>query len=139
MLAILFLLFFNHNILWNLKDALMITSSGAEVIPFIKVWAILPSVLGFTWIYTALSKSYKQERIFYLFTTLFLLFFGLFAFFVFPFHKDLHPVNSALFLEKTLPDGFKGLIAMYKYWTFTAPKNLYKSIHCIDTLAEQFC
>lgn len=119
MVIILFLLSFNQSTLWNLKDALVVTTSGAEIIPFIKVWAILPSTIFLTWIFTYLSNRFRQEKVFYLLTSSFLFFYGLFAFIIYPYRDQLHPTESANFLETILPLGFKGLVSMYRHWTFT--------------------
>lgn len=119
MLAILFLLSFNQSILWNIKDALVITTSGAEVTPFIKVWAILPGAILFTFIFTKLSNRYSQEIVFYLMTSIFLLFYALFIFVIYPHHDQFHPSISSSYLENILPDGCKGLVSMYRHWTFT--------------------
>jgi ATP:ADP antiporter, AAA family len=119
MSIVLFLLLFNHCVLWNIKDALLVTTAGAEVIPFIKVWAILPCAVGLTIVFTWLSNCFKQETVFYLMTGSFLLFFAAFAFVIYPSRDLLHPVISADFLETLLPKGAKGLISMYRHWTFT--------------------
>ena len=44
MLLLLFLLCVSYGVLRNLKDTIILTAkhSGAEVIPFIKVWGMLP-------------------------------------------------------------------------------------------------
>lgn len=44
MLLIFFLISFDYNILRAMKDPMVVTaeSSGAEVIPFIKVWVMFP-------------------------------------------------------------------------------------------------
>ena len=41
-------------------------SSGAEVIPFIKVWVLLPTALLMTFIFTRLVNRYSSEKVFYL-------------------------------------------------------------------------
>jgi len=119
LLAILFLLAFNHCILWNLKDSLMVTAAGAEVIPFIKVWGILPGAILLTCIYAKLSNHFSQHKVFHLMVSCFLLFFGLFAFVIYPLRDQLHPFESAAYLETILLPGFKGIIAMYRYWTYS--------------------
>jgi len=60
MFVMLFLICFNYSILRNLKDALVVTAknSGAEVIPFIKVWAMLPTAILATWIFARLSNRF---------------------------------------------------------------------------------
>lgn len=119
MMVMIFLLSFNQCALWNLKDSLVITTSGAEVIPFIKVWAILPSSVLLTIIFTWLSNRFSREKVFYLLTGSFLIFYALFAFVLYPYRDFMHPFESATYLEGMLPAGFKGLIAMYRHWTFT--------------------
>lgn len=119
MVIMLFLMSFNQSTLWNLKDALVVTTSGAEIIPFIKVWIILPSTLLLIWIFTYLSNRFSQESVFYMLTSSFLFVYGLFAFIIYPYGDQLHPMESANFLETILPLGFKGLISMYRYWTYT--------------------
>ncbi len=119
MLFILFLICFNYSILRNMKDSLVITSSGAAVIPFIKVWVMLPTAVLLTYVFTRLSNRFSQERVFYIMVTMFLLFFALFAFVLYPLRDLLHPVELAASLETWLPSGFKGFIAMCCNWSFT--------------------
>jgi len=119
MLFMLFFICFNYSILRNMKDSLVVTTSGAEVIPFIKVWVMLPTAVILTLLFTNLSNRYSQERVFYIMIGLFLSFFALFAFVLYPLRDVLHPTELAASLRQTLPGGFKGLIAMCCNWTFT--------------------
>lgn len=121
MALMLFLICFDYSILRNLKDAIVVTakSSGAEVIPFIKVWVLLPMAILLTLIFTRLSNRYSQERVFYMMISAFLLFFAVFGFVLFPLTDTLHPHAWADSLEATLPAGFKGFVAMCRNWSFT--------------------
>lgn len=121
MMAMLFFICFNYSILRNVKDAVVVTaqSSGAEVIPFIKVWVLLPMAILATLIFTKLSNRYSQEKVFYLTISFFLLFFAVFTFILYPLRDLLHPHDFADHLETILPAGFKGMIAMLRNWTFT--------------------
>ncbi|MBA3956933.1 MAG: NTP/NDP exchange transporter [Parachlamydiaceae bacterium] len=119
MLLMLFLICFNYTVLRNMKDAIVVTASGAEVIPFIKVWVMLPTAILLTYIFTRLCNRYSQERVFYIMISIFLVFFALFAFVLYPLHQALHPTHFAAYLTKTLPVGFKGFISMCCHWTFT--------------------
>ena len=38
---------FNYTILRDTKDTLIVTSSGAETIPFLKVWGVVPAAIIF--------------------------------------------------------------------------------------------
>lgn len=119
MTIMMFLICYNYSALRTMKDALIIPSAGAEILPFIKVWAILPMAVLVTLIYAWLSKKFNQEKVFYFMTGGFLSFYFLFAFVLYPYRDALHPHASADFLEEILPSGFKGMISMLRYWTFT--------------------
>ncbi len=121
MMIMLFLICFDYSILRNVKDTIVVTakSSGAEVIPFIKVWVLLPMAIIFTYIFTKLSNRYSQEKVFYITISFFLVFFALFTFVFYPFREFLHPHQLADSMEYFLPAGFKGFIAMFRNWTFT--------------------
>jgi ATP:ADP antiporter, AAA family len=119
MILMLFLICFNYTALRNMKDSIVITASGAEVLPFIKVWVMLPGAVILTLIFTKLSNIYSQEKVFYLMTSGFLIFYALFAFVIYPYREFFHPVESADYFQSLLPSGFKGMISMYRYWTFT--------------------
>jgi AAA family ATP:ADP antiporter len=119
MLGMLFFIGFNYSILKCLKDSIVVTASGAEVIPFIKVWVMLPAAFGMTFLFTKLTNRFSQERVFYLFTTGFITAFLLFGFVIYPLGDQLHPHTVADFMEGYLPLGFKGLISLFRYWTHT--------------------
>ncbi len=121
MLAMFFLIAFNYNILRSYKDTIVVTAShsGAETLPFIKVWAVLPAAILMTFIFTRLANRYDREKVFYIFMAIFLGFFFFFAFVLYPAREFLHPNNLADHLQTILPGGFKGLIAIFRNWTFT--------------------
>ncbi|MEM1283176.1 MAG: Npt1/Npt2 family nucleotide transporter [Chlamydiota bacterium] len=119
MLFMMFLVCFNYSIVRNLKDTVVVTASGAEVIPFIKLWAMLPGAVLLTLFYTYLSSHYSQERAFYIMVTMFICFYTLFGFVLYPFRDQLHPHHLTETLSVALPEGFSGLIAMLCNWSFT--------------------
>jgi len=121
MLLMLFLTCFNYSILKNLKDVMVVTAqnSGGEVIPFIKVWAMLPMAVLSAFIFTKLSNRYSQEKVYYIVVWGFLSVYALFGFVVYPFRESLELVEFAGFLETVLPAGARGFIAMVRHWTFT--------------------
>ena len=122
MLLIFFLVGFNYSILRATKDALVVTapSSGAEALPFIKVWAILPMALLFTFIFTRVSNRVSREKVFYVMMSIFIVFFLVFTFALFPFRDSLHPNALADRVQSMLPLGCQGMIAIFRNWTFTA-------------------
>ena len=121
LLLIFFFINFDYNVLRTMKDTLVINArgSGAEALPFIKVWAMFPTSILMTFIFTRLSNRYSFQNVVYVMFSAFLLFFFVFAFFLYPMQDVLHPHASADYLQSVLPPGFKGFIAMYRNWTFT--------------------
>ena len=119
MLIIYALIVFNYTLLKSVKDALVVTASGAEALPFIKIWAIFPMAVFFTYLFTVLSNKFNREKVFYIMMGIFLSFFFLFGFVLYPFKHILHPDQMALKLQEILPAGFNGLIMIFKNWSFT--------------------
>lgn len=121
LLLIFFLVGFNYSLLRATKDALVVTapSSGAEALPFLKVWAIVPMALLFTFIFTRVSNRLTREKIFYVMMSIFIVFFLLFMFFLYPFQNALHPHTLCDRIQQMLPQGFQGFIAIFRNWTFT--------------------
>jgi ATP:ADP antiporter, AAA family len=122
MFFILFLITFNYNLLRATKDTLVVTapSSGAEALAFIKVWIILPSAILITYIFTRLSNRFGKEKVFYLMTGIFLIFFIIFVCILYPMRDYIHPNNLADKVQSLLPSGLKGLIALFRNWTLTS-------------------
>lgn len=117
--VLLFLVCFNYSVLRCMKDTVVITASSAAVIPFIKVWSLLPMAVLLTIFYTWLSNRFNHEKVFYILVSSFLLFFLLFAFILYPNSESYHLSSQANFLRSILPQGFGGFIYMIEYWSFT--------------------
>ncbi len=114
------LICFNYSLLKAAKDALVITanSSGAVVIPFIKIWVILPMALLVTSLFTRLFNRFSQEKVFYIMIGSFLAFFAVFALVLYPLRDVIHPHTFCDQLEGIAPK-LQGLIAMFRNWSFT--------------------
>jgi len=122
MLVLLFLLCICYSILRTLKDTVILTAkeSGAEAIPFLKVWGMLPGAFLMTWFYTRLSRWFSRDKVFYIMVSFFLSYFLLFAFVLYPNNERLHFHQLGDWLTTYLPGGFKGMIALVRNWTFTS-------------------
>jgi len=122
MLMIFFLIAFNYNLLRASKDTMIVTapSSGAEAIPFVKVWFMLPMAFVMTYLFTRLSNRHSREKVFYIMLSIFLAFFFVFTFILYPNREFLHPNQTADTLQAFLPAGLKGLVALFRNWIFTA-------------------
>lgn len=118
MLALFFLISFIYNLLRCMKVTVVVTAegSGAEVIPFLKVWAVLPAAILITYFYTKLSNYLNREQVFYTMIALFLGFFTLFLLVLHPNREALELTTIADFLQSRLPEGLKGLISVIRHW-----------------------
>lgn len=118
MLALFFLISFIYNLLRCMKVTLVVTSggAGAEVIPFLKVWAVLPAAILLTYIYTKLSSNLSRERVFYTMLIMFLSFFTIFLLVLHPNREILELTSLADMLQARLPDGLRGLVAIVRHW-----------------------
>src|ERR1700721_1832044 len=67
MFFLFFCINFNYTILRDTKDALIVTApgSGAEAIPFLKVWGVLPMAILFMIVYSKLSNIVNKQKLFY--------------------------------------------------------------------------
>ena len=123
MFVLFFLISFVYNLLRCMKIALIVTAqySGAEVIPFLKMGAVLPGALLLTYIFTKLANRFEREQVFYTILSGFLLYFSLFLFVLYPNNEFLRLDSLADFLQKHVfvNKGFKGLIAIIRHWNLT--------------------
>lgn len=120
MFLMFFCISFNYTILRDTKDTLLITApgSGAEAIPFVKVWLVVPCAVIFMLIYAKLSNKLSKQALFYTVITPFLIFFILFATVLYPARDYLHPTEMADRLQAALPEGLMGMVAIFRNWTY---------------------
>jgi AAA family ATP:ADP antiporter len=116
-----FFIIFVYHILKDLKDTLVITSSdaGAQVIPFLKIWVILPFAVLASYLFSKIYQKFGREKTLYFFVTLLLSAYVLFAFCFYPLRHELHFKHLFDILTGTLPLGCKGFIAMVSFWIYT--------------------
>lgn len=113
-----FFISFNYGILASLKDTFIVTEkgSGAEVIPVLKGWIVLPIALLATLIFSKLSNIYKRSTLFYGIILFFLAFFTLYAFVLYPNKELLSPNATADLLVQKFGAQYSHWIAIYRNW-----------------------
>lgn len=113
-----FLISLNYGILTSIKDTVIVTqkSSGAEVIPVLKGWIVLPIALAATLLYSKLSNIFQRSTLFYGIIVTFLTFFFLYAFVLFPNRDFFSPHASADAITQIIGSKFEHWVAIYRYW-----------------------
>src|SRR5580692_10595199 len=93
MFFLFFFINFNYTVLRDTKDTLIVTApgSGAEAIPFLKVYGVLPAAILFMLIYAKMSNALTKKQLFYFTVAPFIIFFGVFAVILYPLRESLHP------------------------------------------------
>lgn len=90
-LAIIFFLStFNLTLLQALKDAIVVTTSGAEALPFLASFVVLPASLVFFAYYSKMLSIMPKHRVYYLAVAPFVIFYGIFATAIYPVADTLH-------------------------------------------------
>jgi AAA family ATP:ADP antiporter len=116
MTTLFFLVCVVHMVLINLSDALVVTTSGAESIPFIHLWILLPaSVFGASIVKRTMLKGGLWLAFLWLVGG-FLLFFVLYAAIFYPCRATLCPEQVSSYFLSVLPIGLSGAIATVKHW-----------------------
>ena len=111
---------FANSIMDAVKDTLVVTAfGGAEQIPYLTVYAVLPTSLLFVSLFARLSSKFGREKLFYMAVTFFMCFFALFTGVLYPMREVLHPYELATTLATTLPRGLAGGIAVFTNWTYS--------------------
>eukprot|EP00735_Rhodelphis_limneticus_P006134 TRINITY_DN184_c0_g1::TRINITY_DN184_c0_g1_i1::g.14373::m.14373 TRINITY_DN184_c0_g1::TRINITY_DN184_c0_g1_i1::g.14373 ORF type:complete len:607 (-),score=125.23,sp/Q9PKX5/TLC1_CHLMU/54.51/3e-172,TLC/PF03219.9/4.2e-180,B12D/PF06522.6/0.68,B12D/PF06522.6/1.2e+04,B12D/PF06522.6/3.4e+03 TRINITY_DN184_c0_g1_i1:35-1798(-) len=121
MIIMFFAILFNYTLLRDTKDVLIITApgSGAEVIPFLKTWGVVPAAILFVIGYTRAADFMSKSALFYGTVIPFLIFYAAFPFLLYPYRDILHPHETAAYLRSILPAGMTGPIAIFENWTFS--------------------
>lgn len=128
MLFMFFFISFNYSIVRNIKDTLVITaegSPGAEIIPFLKFWLVIPCAVIFMLIFTKLSNIFEREKLFYVTMSPFIVFFALFAFVLYPAKEYIHFPNLDI---PFLPEGFQAIIRIWSFSFFYVFAELWGSV-----------
>ncbi len=121
MLFMFFFISFNYSVVRNIKDALIVTApgSGAETIPYLKTWGVIPAAVIFMLIFAKLSNVLSKQKLFYVSVLPFILFFMLFDLVLYPMQDVIHPHEWATKLQTGAPEGFYFFIAMFRNWSFS--------------------
>lgn len=114
----MFFILFNYNILRDTKDTLVVNSAGAEALSLIKLIGTVPGAIVIMLIYSKLSNIFSREHLFYITLFPFIVFFGLFAYVIYPNKELLHPsIETVKQLASEFPR-LKTLFYVYGSWSY---------------------
>lgn len=119
MFLMFFCILFNYTVMRDTKDGLVVTHCGAEALPFLKLFGVLPGAIIYMLIYARLSNSLNKEKLFYAAIAPFIVFFALFPITIYPFREFLHLPALGESLRSLLPMGFNGAIGAIENWTLS--------------------
>ncbi|HSX26687.1 MAG TPA: Npt1/Npt2 family nucleotide transporter [Chlamydiales bacterium] len=113
-----FFISFTYGVLTTMKDAFVVTAkgSGAEVIPVLKGWVVLPMALGATLLYSKLSNLFRRSILFYGTIIFFMAFVFLYGFVLYPNLDALSPHSSADWLLGIVGEHNSHWVAVYRNW-----------------------
>ncbi len=113
-----FFISFTYGVLTTMKDAFVVTAkgAGAEVIPVLKGWIVLPIALGATLLYSKLSNLFRRSTLFYSIILFFMGFVLLFGFILYPNLDALSPHASADWLLDKIGHNNAHWVAIYRNW-----------------------
>lgn len=117
MLCILFV----YNILRDTKDTLVVNApaGGAESLSFLKLYGVTPSAILFMIVFVKLANLFEREKLFYTIVTPFLIFFGLFAFAIYPNKDALHMSLETIQAYQASFPNLHWLIPVIGNWSFS--------------------
>lgn len=118
MAMLMFTILLNQNIVRTMKDSIVVTKVGAEVISFIKLYCEMPAGLLFVIIYTKMCNIMTTEKAFRVIVGFFLTYFASFVFILYPYQEYFHPNQETVNqLILQLP-ALKWFFIMWSKWTF---------------------
>ena len=115
---IFFMLAYIYDMLRIIKSSIVVAESqvGAEIIPYLKVWAMIPGAFLLTGLAIKLSHKFNREKIFYIMLLFFIGFYSIFMLFIYPNRSSLELTYISHFLDNSLPPGAMGFASMIRHW-----------------------
>lgn len=115
MSSMMFLFIYVFTTVRDTKDTLVVSNCGAEAIPFLKLYGVMPCAFLFIFGYSRLSQLVGKKALFYLTLCPFFAFYALFAFVLFPNRESIHFSKDIV----TKSAAGKAAYSLIQYWSYS--------------------
>lgn len=121
MSMLLFCMLYDYTSARILKDALFMTErlAGETVLPFLKMYCVLPAAILFVILYASVSAKYSKKAVFYGLTAFFASFFFLFGNVIFPLRETLHMSQETLFAYQEAYPRLSQVFSIFGFWSYS--------------------
>lgn len=109
----------NYTILQSLKDAMIVTSCGAEALPLISAFGVLPASVAFIMYYDNLVAKLDSKAVFYWALAPMVAFYAVFAAVLLPNADALQPVALATKYCAQLPESLGCFVRVASNWVYS--------------------
>ena len=129
MSVMMFLFIYVFTTVRDTKDTLVVSNCGAEAIPFLKLYAVMPCAAMFIVGYSKLSNVLGKQALFYVTLVPFFVFYAVFAFVLFPNRDAIHfaPAGGAPVVGNGALNAALNLVRYWSYSLFFVVSELWAS------------
>lgn len=118
MSVMMFLFIYVFTTVRDTKDTLVVSNCGAEAIPFLKLYGVMPCATVFIVMYSKLSNMLGKQTLFYVTLLPFFVFYGVFAFVLFP-NRDMLHFPLADGTDAAGGGALSAAMNLMRYWSFS--------------------
>jgi hypothetical protein len=101
------------------KDTLVVTNCGAEAIPFLKLYGVMPCAMIFIVAYSKLSETLSKEALFQVTLLPFFIFYALFAWVLYPNRDAIHFIPAVTAATGEAVSAGTAALNVLRYWSFS--------------------
>ena len=120
---LMFFILFVYTMVRDLKDSLVrkeAIGGGAELVPQIKLWFVMPAAFLLVIVYTFLINKFGFKKTFYIVVSSFMAFYVVFILFLYPNRAVIHANEATVrAMQAAWPPFFYWIIPCLTNWSFT--------------------